>query len=56
MTFKENYERSLPNFLNDKSLCNENKLLFKKYFEWQERKLQSINNLRELDESSRSPR
>ncbi len=37
--------------LEDEKLRPENRALFKEYFDWQERKLKSINDLRELDKA-----
>ena len=51
MSFEKRYPIFRESFLNDEKLCPENRVLFKKYFVWQERKLKSINNLRELDEA-----
>ncbi len=50
MGFKERYERIKPKFLNDKSMCKENRELFKEYFIWQEKKLIAKNGFRELDD------
>ena len=51
MSFQERYPRFRDGFFDDSRLCPENKALFEEYFEWQERKLRSINDLRELDEA-----
>lgn len=51
MSFQQRYPRFRDGFLEDEKLCSENRALFKEYFDWQERKLKSINDLRELDEA-----
>lgn len=52
MTFKEQYEKRKPIFLNDATINRTNRELFKSFFEWEENKLKRTNGLRELDESS----
>ena len=49
-TYKEYYERALTKLLEDPSVCVENRDVFKKFFEWEEYKLQRENDLRQLDE------
>ncbi|GAH11336.1 unnamed protein product, partial [marine sediment metagenome] len=50
-SMKERYEKKKKELLSDKTICKTNKDLFKKFFEFEERKLKRINDLRELDES-----
>ena len=49
-TFKEYYERARTKLLEDPSVCVENRDVFKKFFEWEEYKIQRENDLRQLDE------
>lgn len=49
-TYKEYYERAKTKLLEDPSVCVENRDVFKKFFEWEEYKLQRENDLRALDE------
>lgn len=51
MSFEKRYPRFKEVFLKNEKMCIENRVLFKKYLEWHERKLKSINDLRELDEA-----
>jgi len=46
------YEKGKSKLLNDKSICDENKELFKEFFIWEEEKLKRINGLASIDESS----
>lgn len=49
--FQNRYRRALPKLLEDPTICPENREVFKKFFEWEEYKLQRQNDLRELDEA-----
>ena len=49
---KEAYQKSKALLLTDKSICLENRRLWKDFFELQERKLKRINNLARLDEAA----
>ncbi len=49
---KDAYEKSKSLLLTDKSICPENRQLWKDFFELQERKLKRINNLARLDEAA----
>ena len=49
-TYKEYYEQAKTKLLEDPSVCVENRDVFKKFFEWEEYKLQRENDLRKLDE------
>lgn len=49
---KENYERLLYAIINDKSICKENKQLYKKFFDYEEYKLKRTNSLTSLDLST----
>ena len=51
MSFQERYPRFRDGFLDGPKVCPANRALFEEYFDWQERKLRSINGLRELDEA-----
>lgn len=51
MGFEYRYLKKKIEFLADIDICRPNQLIFKKYFEWQENKLKSKNDLKELDES-----
>ncbi len=51
MSLQEGYPRFRDGFLDDSRLCRENRALSRDYFHWQERKLGSITDLRELDEA-----
>ena len=46
---EEKYRQRLKTFLEDKSICKENKQLYEDFFEHQEYKLKRINDLPELD-------
>lgn len=48
--FKERYDKSKIELLEDKTICKENRNLFKKFFELQEVKLKRMNGLQTLDE------
>jgi len=52
MGFKESYEKNKKKLLNDKQICEPNRKLFKKFFEYQEEKLRRINDNQELDNPS----
>jgi hypothetical protein len=52
MTFKERYERTKQELLNDKSINKENRDLFKKFFDIEEEKLKRINDNAHIDEAS----
>ena len=45
----ERLEKSKANFLADETICRENRELFSRFFEFQERKLKRINGLPALD-------
>ena len=49
MSFKSKYERGKARLLS-KELCEANKILFNKFFDYEERKLKRMNGLRELDD------
>lgn len=50
-TFKKRYERAKIKLLTDSTICPENREVFRKFFDYEEYKLQRQNDLRELDES-----
>ena len=52
MSLKESYEKGKAGLLNDKSICKENRELFKEFFIWEEEKLKRINDLPDIDNSS----
>jgi len=52
MGLKQNYEKRKTKLLKDKSICKENRDLFKEFFAWEEEKLKRINDLPEIDEPS----
>jgi hypothetical protein len=52
MDLKIRYENAKTKLLNDKSICQENRNLFKEFFVWEQEKLKRINDLPEIDESS----
>jgi len=52
MAFEEQYLRSKERLLNDKSICEKNRKLFKEFFEYEEYKLKRVNGLDKLDEST----
>lgn len=52
MKFEEMYFNNKERLLNDKSICTENRKLFKKFFAELEYKLKRINGFDKLDESS----
>jgi len=52
MAFQEQYLRSKERFLNDKSICEKNRKLFKEFFEYEEYKLKRMNGLDKLDEAT----
>ena len=47
-----NYFIRKEEFLHDEEICKENRMLFKKFFEYEEYKLKRKNGLAELDEPS----
>ena len=49
MISEERYKRNLKGLLEDKSICEKNRELFRKFFEYEEYKLKRTNNLRTLD-------
>ena len=51
MTNQQRYERLKKSILADKSICTQNRELFRKFFEYEEYKLRRINGLIRLDES-----
>jgi len=50
MLFKDAYERNKEKLIKDKSICKENRELFKNFFEWEEKKLKRTNGIQRLDE------
>ncbi len=52
MGLKERYEKAKDRLLNDKSICKQNRKLFKEFFIWEEEKLKRINDLPEIDDPS----
>ncbi len=50
--FKKRYEVAKIKLLSDIAICKENRVLFEKFFEFQENKLKRINNARFLDNSA----
>lgn len=52
MSLKKSYVKGKIKLLNDRSICKENRTIFKEFFEWEEEKLRRINDLPEIDESS----
>ena len=50
--YKERYLETKEKLLTDKSICKDNKDLFRKFFEFQEVKLRRMNGLPALDEPS----
>lgn len=49
---KEAYEKAKVRLLSDNNICLENRKLWEKLLEWQERKLKRTNNLAELDDAT----
>lgn len=52
MARKERYEKARGKLLRDKSICKENRSLFREFFTFEERKLKRSNGLARLDEPS----
>lgn len=52
MGAEDRYEKAKHILLNDQSICEENRELFKDFFSWEERKLKRINDLAVIDDSS----
>jgi len=50
MGLKESFEKSKIKFLEDKTICKENRKLFKEFFEFEEHKIKRVNGLTKLDE------
>lgn len=50
MGFKERYERNKEKLLNDKTICKDNRNLFRQFFEEQEYKLKRMRKLSELND------
>lgn len=50
MGLKEQYLKAKAMLLTDESICEENRALFREFFEFEEYKLKRCNRLRELDE------
>lgn len=50
MGLKESFENAKKRFLDDKSICKENRDLFKEFFLFEEHKVQRMNSLTRLDE------
>jgi len=50
MAFKERYRRAKAKLLADSTICLENRNVFRDFFDYEEYKLQRLNDLRELDE------
>jgi len=53
-SLKKRFEKAKKELLNNKSICKENRDLFKDFFTYQENKLKRVNGLRELDNSTYS--
>ena len=49
-THQELFTEAKSKLLEDKSVCQENRDLFKKFFEYEEKKLKRINSLQDLDD------
>ena len=52
MEWRKHYESVKARLLGDESICEENRKLFERYFEFQEYKLKRMNRLAELDDGS----
>lgn len=52
MERKASYERLKTKLLTDKNICKENRTLWERFFEWEERKLKRTNNLSALDDGT----
>ncbi len=52
MSLKERYDKGKIKFLNDKSVCKANRILFSEFFDWEEEKLKRINDLPAIDDPS----
>jgi hypothetical protein len=53
MRYEQRYKKAKKRLLEDPAICDENKALFARFFEYQEYKLKRINNLPIMDESTR---
>lgn len=49
---KQRYENAKQKFFADESICKENKVVYKKFFDYQEVKLKRINSLSQLDDGT----
>ncbi|RKY10328.1 MAG: hypothetical protein DRP56_01345 [Planctomycetota bacterium] len=49
---RESYEKAKARLLSDRNTCKENRDLWKRFFEWEERKLKRTNNLARLDDAT----
>jgi len=52
MSFEATYKRGRERLFSDKNICDENKKLFKKFFEYEEYKLKRTNGIVKIDERS----
>ena len=49
---KDSYEKAKAGFLSDRNTCKQNRNLWERFFEWEERKLKRTNNLSRLDDAT----
>ena len=49
---RESYEKAKARFLSDQNTCKQNRNLWGRFFEWEERKLKRTNNLSRLDDAT----
>ena len=49
---KKSYEKAKAMLLSDRNICEKNRNLWEKFFEWEERKLKRTNNLSRLDDAT----
>ncbi len=49
---RESYEKAKAGFLSDQNTCKQNRNLWGRFFEWEERKLKRTNNLSRLDDAT----
>ena len=52
MTLKSQFESLKEKLINDKSICKENRQLFKEFYDLEEYKLKRTNNLPKIDDNS----
>jgi integrase len=52
MSLQDQYQKRKAELLNSKNVCQENKTLFSKFFDWEENKLKRSNGIREIDDRS----